>query len=109
MDPRDDPRQLAERCEIAFDGRRYLYRQYRYDRLDDALRYAQLDRQRPGFTPDPAFRPRWDPPLQPDAAQQALMAPAGIGFADGYYLFGGYRYERLEDALAYVGKVSERM
>ncbi len=109
MDPRDDPRQLAERWEIAFDGRRYLYRQYRYDRFDDALRYAQLDRRRPGFTPDPTFRPRWDPTLQPDAAQQAQMAQAGIGFADGYYLFSGYRYERMEDALAYVAKASERM
>ena len=29
MDPRHYPRQLAERWEIAFDGRRYLYRQYR--------------------------------------------------------------------------------
>ena len=37
------------------------------------------------------------------------MAQAGIGFTDGAYVFGGYRYERLEDALAYVGKVSERI
>ena len=31
---------------IRFDGRQYCYRDYRYDRLDDAVTYARLQRER---------------------------------------------------------------
>lgn len=31
---------------IGFDGRQYTYASYKYDRLDDAVRYAELVRER---------------------------------------------------------------
>ena len=38
-------RRLAK-LAIGFDGRQYTYADYRYDRLDDAVRYAELMLQR---------------------------------------------------------------
>ncbi|WP_256078439.1 hypothetical protein [Massilia sp. YIM B04103] len=93
---------LAARHEIGYDGRRYLYREYRYEHFADALSYARLDQARPGFQPDAAFVARWDAPWQPGPAQQEQMAHWGIGFAAGYYLLDGYRYEHLADALSYA-------
>ncbi|UTY60499.1 hypothetical protein [Massilia sp. erpn] len=96
----EDESTLAARHEIRYDGLRYLYRGYRYEHFCDALNYARLDQARAGFMPDPAFVARWDTPWQPDAAQRQQMAAGDVTFASGYYLYGGYRYERLADALA---------
>ncbi|WP_157008301.1 hypothetical protein [Xenophilus azovorans] len=38
-------RRLGE-LAIGFDGRQYTYASYKYDRLDDAVRYAELVRGR---------------------------------------------------------------
>jgi len=37
---------LMASLAICFDGRQYRYRDYRYDRLDDAIAYARLQRER---------------------------------------------------------------
>lgn len=40
--------QLMAELGITFDGRSYRYEDYRYDRLADAINYAQLMRVRAG-------------------------------------------------------------
>lgn len=38
----DEQERLMTSLAIRFDGRQYRYRDYRYDRLDDAVAYAKL-------------------------------------------------------------------
>ena len=88
--------------EVTFDGRYYHFRQYRYERLDDALRYAAAQQCKPGYRPDPAFVPQWLPAWAPDMAQRATMRELAIGFDAGRFCVGSYRYDRLDDAIAFA-------
>jgi hypothetical protein len=88
--------------EVSYDGVRYCYNGYRYDRLDDAVRYARLMRSRPlhhdaggSFTPGPMLAP-------PTDAQRELMASMAIRFEAGTYRFESFRYDRLADAVNYA-------
>jgi hypothetical protein len=38
--------ELMEKYSITFDGERYAYKDYRYDRLNDAINYAKLQERR---------------------------------------------------------------
>lgn len=96
----------AAALEVSFDGHRYRFRAYRYDRLDDALRYARIEHALPGFAADPAFRPLWLPAWQPDAAQRGLMARWHIAFEGGRFALGPWRYDRLDDAVAYAQRTA---
>lgn len=100
-----NPSDTGAALEVTFDGCHYHFRQYRYEHLDDALRYASAQHHAPGFRPDPAFQPQWLPEPAPDQAQQALMYELGIGFAAGRFSVGAYRYDRLDDAAAYARHV----
>lgn len=96
---------LPDAFSITHDGRQYHYDGYRYDRLDDAVAYARLQRSRPGSRrPPPAATPRT--PEAPDAAQLKTMASLAITFQDGRYHFGPYRYDRLADAVSYARLLS---
>lgn len=95
---------LGTRFEITFDGKRYSFRSYRYDRFQDALRYAMMEHVKCGNQRDPGFTPRWSPPFRPSNDDETEMRQHGIQFADGAFRFHEYRYERLEDALAYALK-----
>ena len=100
-----DPQQLAATAaalEVTFDGHYYHFRQYRYEQLSDALRYARMQHDKPGFQRDGAFVPRWLPAWQPDEGQLALMRELGIVFGQGRFAFGSYRYDRLDDAVAFA-------
>lgn len=44
--PPSDAQQMEEYC-ISFDGERYTYGEYKYDRLADAISYAKLQNKRP--------------------------------------------------------------
>jgi hypothetical protein len=92
----------AAALEVSFDGHHYHFRQYRYERLDDALRYAGQQRGMSGFIPDAAFEPRWLAPWQPSPAECAAMRQLGITLDGVRYAFGAYRYDRLEDAMAFA-------
>lgn len=94
--------QSAAALEITFDGLYYHFRQYRYERLDDAVRYADAQHCKPGYRPDPSFMPQWLPAWEPDAAQREAMRELGIGFDHGRFTVGLYRYEQLEDAVAFA-------
>jgi hypothetical protein len=97
-----DNEALAARLEITFDGKRYAYRQYRYDHFDDAMRYALASQARRDFVPDEAFQPQWNTPFCPTADDVQRMKPFGITYSDGYYHFGNYRYDQLGFAIAYA-------
>lgn len=90
---------------IWFDGRTYHYRQYRYERLEDAVAYARLDRDRPGFhaEPLPARCATWQ---EPTSAQLDRMRAFGIVHEQGVYRYGAFRYEALDDALDYASRTS---
>lgn len=86
---------------IWFDGRAYHYLQYRYDRLPDAVAYASVDRSRPGFLAE-ALPSQWEEWNEPDEAEMTRMAPFGITYEHGYYCYGPFRYDFLDDALDYA-------
>lgn len=97
-----DTSETAAALEVTYDGRHYHFRQYRYDRLEDALRYATAQRDTPGFRADSAFQPRWLPAWLPSEAERARMAELGIGFAGGRFSVGDYHYDKLDDAVAFA-------
>lgn len=97
----------AAACGISFDGRAYHYRDYSYDRIEDALAYARQDRARPGYSADATPR-RWRQWVGPDPEQRVLMAAHGIVYERGYYHYGPYRYDQLSAALAYARQAPAR-
>lgn len=94
---------------IAQDGRHYFYNGYRYDRLPDALAYAELMKSRPRQVDEvgPHRQNRENPSvLPPSDADLVLMARRAITFRDGIYYFGEFRYDRLADALDYADRTT---
>jgi hypothetical protein len=90
---------------IWFDGRAYHYHQYSYDRLDDAIAYARADRGSPGFHEVP-LPDHWEEWQGPTSAETAQMAAFGIVHENGFYRYGPFRYESLDDALNYARHAS---
>lgn len=87
--------------DVTYDGSQYAYGAYRYDRLEDALVYAQIARGR-GEAPDFSAVSAPAEPL-PGSAELAVMAALGITLDErNGYRCGSYRYERLVDAVAYA-------
>ncbi|MGE0706223.1 MAG: hypothetical protein AB7P22_20060 [Vicinamibacterales bacterium] len=93
--------QQKAKLRIAHDGSHYFYNGYRYDRLHDALAYADLMKAR-SMQIDaggPHRQNGENPSVQPpNGADLALMARLGITFHDGTYCVGAFRYDRLADA-----------
>jgi hypothetical protein len=97
----NEKRQMAE-FGVAFDGRCYRYKEYRYDLLSDALNYAQLDRSRPTYRAEADIQPQWVEPEKPTEEEQRRMAELGITFDGKYYRYGDYRYDHFTDAINYA-------
>jgi len=95
---------LLAKYSIAYNGRQYETCGYRYDRLADAVCYAR--QQRAQSRALHARQRRRQLPAEtgetPDEAQRLLMSKLGIQFESGSYRFGGFRYERLSDVVAYA-------
>jgi hypothetical protein len=98
----DDPATSEHWVGIPFDGRAYHYRQYSYDRVEDALNYAKAERARPDFDKIAPTCMRWRQFLEPTAHERAQMAEHGIAYQDGYFFYGPYRYDVLANALDYA-------
>jgi len=96
-----DREQLMTGLSIAYDGLRYHYDGYRYDRLDDAVSYAKLQRSR---ATDQARVPMPAPAMVegPRESDRRTMASFSITYEAGTYRLGEYRYDRLSDASAYA-------
>ena len=96
-----DSAQLMADLSIAYDGLRYHYENYRYDRLEDAVNYARLQRSRAGgHTRIPMATPAIF--KAPGDGDLRAMTSYGITYAGGVYRLGAYRYDRLADALAHA-------
>jgi hypothetical protein len=96
-----DEKLSAVELGIGFDGRYYRYRDYRYDRLSDAITYAKLESLRSGGSPSEALHP-WLEPLRPTEAEGQLMGQFRITFDGRCYIYDGYRYEHCIDAVNYA-------
>ena len=96
---------------IRRDGLRYAYRGYHYDLLSDALGYARLLRSREqvqqgvSLGQRQAIAPRVPEPTE---VQRKLMVTLDIGYDEGSYRVGDFRYARLVDAVHYAGKIARQ-
>ena len=96
---------LAIDMGVGFDGSQFTYRQYKYDRLNDALRYAAADIVRSGKdlnTPQSSII--WKKKKSPEIEDIILMNRHKINFKNGFYEYMGYKYENLIDAVNYASK-----
>lgn len=114
--PQPDPpaagptsRERAQMSEfgISCDDTHYFFSGYRYERLADALNYARLVRERPEL-PSRGHAVAAVGTAAPTPAARELMADLGIAFVSGTFRLGAFRYDRLEDAVAYARQVAQR-
>jgi len=105
----DTPQREGEMTEfsVGFDGFRYHYNGYRYDRWEDAVAYARLLRNRPSQI-DAAVALAPGRERVPSDTDQALMASLGIRFDGRAYRFGDYRYDQLSDAVTYARRAQSQ-
>lgn len=108
QDDQERLRNLMTELGIRDAGATYRFRGYRYDRLEDAVAYAQLVRSREaqGLAEDrdAPTRALDDDPGPPDRSERTVMAPLNVTYERGRYRFGGYAYSAMADALAYARK-----
>jgi len=103
-----DRAKLMSALSIAYDGYRYYYGHYRYDKLEYAVDYAKLERTRVVGAPRKIPTPTPAMCNEPSDTDRELMSSAGVIFANGVYHFGEYRYDKLADALAYARLTRDR-
>jgi hypothetical protein len=98
----DEHARLMSEFSIRYDGRHYIFEDYRYDRFADAVSYAQLMRARAQPQQEP-HQSKYDKIIEsPDGLDRRLMKTLHISFSAGVYEFRGYRYDRLVDAVNYA-------
>ncbi|UGQ45875.1 hypothetical protein [Massilia endophytica] len=90
------------RAGIWFDGRQFCFREYHYDQVGDARRYAALVRMRPESRMPATRAPSRSPLKDPTPGEEVVMLQLGIRFDGRYYTAGPYRYDRFLDAAQYV-------
>lgn len=96
----DELRLMAE-LAIIHGGRHYFYDGYSYERLADAIAYAQLVRGQ-------AHRHGPSSPIQFEAvgpltaSDRQLMLELSISFENGRFVFERFHYDRLADAASYA-------
>jgi hypothetical protein len=96
-----DECQLMAELSIIREGRQYLYGGYCYDRLSDAVAYAQLVRGQARL-PGPSAPMQLAVVDSPTALDRQLMAELSISLENGRFVFEDYRYDRLSDAVSYA-------
>jgi len=98
----DKRARLMSKLSIRYDGLHYVFEDYRYDRLTDAVSYARLMRAR-SQRQQGSYQSRFDKTIEsPDGLDRKLMKTLHISFSAGVYEFQGYRYDRLVDAVNYA-------
>jgi hypothetical protein len=102
QDDANEEHMLMAEYSIGYDGLRYAYNGYRYDRLADAVDYAKLLRARPSMQDRGGPSTRRAEIGVPTAADRELMTSLAIRFEAGTYRFEGFRYDRLADAVNYA-------
>jgi len=89
---------------ISFNGTQFIYRDFKYDRLADAIGYAELDVSREGGRLAPSTPAMWLDRLVPDADDLEMMKTHGITFEGRQYRYKDFRYDRLADALGFAAR-----
>jgi hypothetical protein len=90
---------------IHHKGRYYHFRSYRYVRLEDAVAYARLVGTRAArMLPEDNLPSRlFDDGVQtPTGSDTALMQSLGVTFEADRYVYEGFHYDHLADAVAYA-------
>lgn len=104
----DRPEDWLLRHAVRFDGRSYAFSGYRYDRLADAIAHVVLTRARPALLDPPgACFPKAEP-VPMSVGQREAMAALGIVAVGSSYCWKTYRYDRLDDAVAYAELMRSR-
>jgi hypothetical protein len=101
----EEQARLMATLGIHHEGRYYHFRGYRYTRLEDAVAYARLVGTRASrMLPEDNLPSRSfdDEVKPPTGSETALMQSLGVSFKDGQYLYEGFHYDRLADAVAYA-------
>lgn len=106
MDSRGDCQRrmrLMAASGVDFDGMNYWFGPYRYERLDDALAYARLNRS-DLYTrsQEEGGQRHWPEPEAPGAETRRLMEALGITFDGRSYRYDQYRYDQYADAINYA-------
>lgn len=84
---------------IRYVAGNFLYRQYRYQVLADAVHYAELERGKIDYQAEVNVQPAWVPAPEPAEGDWRLMQELGITFDGRQYRLLDYRYDRFEDAI----------
>ena len=87
---------------VGFDGRKYRYKSYSYDKSTDALNYSRLDRTRLGSESETKDPPEWVDAIVPTGAERQQMEKMGITYDGKHYRYKEYRYDRVADAVNYA-------
>jgi hypothetical protein len=102
------PQEWLLRQSVGFDGRHYQYNGYRYDRLADAIAHVALTRTRPSLL-EPKGPYSAERSVEPPTARdREIMASLGIVAIGHAYRWRAFRYDRLEDAVAYAALMQRR-
>ena len=102
--PIEADRDHAMQLGISFNGAQFTFRDFKYDRLRDALAYAELDRLQAGQHAAASLQEDWLERPLPGIEDQALMKQHGISLEGCRYRYKEYLYDRLADALSYAGR-----
>lgn len=95
-------REEALALGVGFNGRQFRYREFKYDKLADAMAYARLDRARDGTVPVSPVEPEWLPRPVPSDADQMLIERFAITADGNAFRYRTHRYDFLADALTYA-------
>lgn len=106
--PTDSERAQMKEHDISSDGTHFLFSGYRYSKLGDALNYARLVRERPELPSRGHAVVAGRAVTVPSQAARQRMAEYGIVMVAGTFRLGEFRYDRLEDAVAYAQLIAER-
>jgi hypothetical protein len=105
----DERSRLMTEFSILHDGRHYHYDGYCYDHLADAVGYARLvHAQRSRTPPDTVPFTRLVAVEPPSMSEREIMTALSISFEKGVYVFDGFHYEHLADAVNYARRCRER-
>ncbi len=87
---------------VGFDGRKYRYKSFSYDKSTDALNYSRLDRTRRGSESESKDPPEWVDAIVPTGAEWQQMEKLGITYDGKHYRYKKYRYDGVADAVNYA-------
>lgn len=87
---------------VSFDGRAYRFGEYRYDRLEDAVAYSELERTRAAAAPVAAALPNAASVIDLTDWDADAATGLGVTFDGKFFRYLAYRYDRFADACAYA-------